>query len=298
MKNSRITLSKRHHYLPQFYIKGFVGKDGKISVFNKEKGKIDKIRKSPKQVFYEYNRNTFEIDGKKTDFIEKLHTFGENQFAPTYKRIIEDLGNINLTGYDIFQIMLFISTIYRRIPVQDQNAIEYVKNLTQKNSIIGFRNKETGEDSSEEFFNEMINKPFFTESSKIIRSMEDYFKTNRVKTAKNWKLSYAPKGSNPLSLLSDNPLIIEKISEKGILDSILIFPLSKGIIVYNTCEKELKQVSNMNIVYIDVLTFIQAEKLVCGPDKEYLSKISKLAKEFDTKRKIELLKYEVFKIFE
>jgi hypothetical protein len=293
-----MTLSERHHYLPQFYIKGFVGKDGKVAVFNKEKGKIDKIRKSPKQIFYENNRNTFEIDGKKTDFIEKLHTFGENQFAPTHKKIIENLENINLTGYDVFQIMLFIATIYRRIPEQDQNAIEYVKNLTQNNSFIVFRNKETGEDASEDFFKKMIDKPFFTESSKIIRSMEDYFKTNRVETAKNWKLSYAPEGSNPLSLLSDNPLIIERTSEKGILDSISIFPLSKGIIVYNTCEKEIKQVSNFNIVYIDVLTFIQAEKLVCGPDAEYLKKISELAKEYDTDRKIELLKGEVFKIFE
>lgn len=60
-----MTLSKRHHYLPQFYIKGFVGNDGKVAVYNKEKDKIDKIRKSPKQLFYEYNRNTFEIDEKK-----------------------------------------------------------------------------------------------------------------------------------------------------------------------------------------------------------------------------------------
>lgn len=293
-----MTLSKRHPYLPQFYIKGFVGNDGKVAVYNKEKDKIDKIRKSPKQLFYEYNRNTFEIDEKKTDFIEKLHTFGENQFVPTYKKIINNLENINLTGYDIFQIMLFITTIYRRIPEQDQNGIEYVKNMTQKNSIIGFRNKKTGEDASEDFFNEMINKPFFTESSKIIRSMEDYFKTNRVKTAKNWKLSYAPKNSNPLSLLSDNPLILERISAKGILDSISIFPLSKGIFVYNTCEKEIKPVTNYDIVQIDVLTFIQAEKLVCGPDIEYLEKISALAKLYDTDRKIELLKGEVFKIFE
>lgn len=227
-----------------------------------------------------------------------MHTFGENQFVPTYKKIINNLENINLTGYDIFQIMLFITTIYRRIPEQDQNGIEYVKNMTQKNSIIGFRNKKTGEDASEDFFNEMINKPFFTESSKIIRSMEDYFKTNRVKTAKNWKLSYAPKNSNPLSLLSDNPLILERISAKGILDSISIFPLSKGIFVYNTCEKEIKPVTNYDIVQIDVLTFIQAEKLVCGPDIEYLEKISALAKLYDTDRKIELLKGEVFKIFE
>jgi len=293
-----MTLSKRHHYLPQFYIKGFVGNDGKVAVFNKDLGKIENLRKSPKQIFFEWNRNTFEIKGNKSDFIEKLHTFGENKFAPTYKKLTENIEDINLTGYDVFQLMLFIATIYRRIPEQNQSAIEYVKNLTQKNSFIGLKNNETGEDAPNELFERMKNEPFFTESSKIIRSMEDYLKVNRVKNAKNWKLSYPPVDCVQLHLLSDNPLIIENTSEKKILDSISIFPLSKGITVYHSGDKELKQILAENTVCVDILSFIQAEKLVCGPDSDYLEIISELAKNYNTERKIEILKGEVFKIFE
>jgi hypothetical protein len=293
-----VTLSKRHHYLPEFYIKGFVGIDGKVSVYNKNKGKIENGRKSPKQIFFEWNRNTFELQGKKTDFVEGLHRFGENQFAPTYKKLIKNLDGIALTAYDVFQLMLFISTIYRRIPSQDESAIEYIKNLKQENSFFGIRNKNTGENAPIEMFERIINEPSFMESSKIMRSMEDYFKVNRVETAKNWKLSYSPKNSPQLHLLSDNPLIIEGNSKNELLNRISIFPLSKGTTVYNTCNKIVNKVSPESTIYVDILTFIQAENLVCGPDKEYLKIISEFAKEYDTERKIELLKWKVFEIFE
>lgn len=44
-------ITKRHHYIPEFFIKEFAGEDGKLAVFNKEIGKLDKLRKSPKQIF-------------------------------------------------------------------------------------------------------------------------------------------------------------------------------------------------------------------------------------------------------
>ena len=46
-----------------------------ISVFNKETWKLDNNRKSPKQVFFEWNRNTFNINGK--DYDTALLYFGE-----------------------------------------------------------------------------------------------------------------------------------------------------------------------------------------------------------------------------
>ncbi len=48
----QLNITKRHHYIPEFFIEGFVGEDGKLAVFNKETGKLDKLRKSPKQVFF------------------------------------------------------------------------------------------------------------------------------------------------------------------------------------------------------------------------------------------------------
>lgn len=34
-----MSISKRHHYIPEFFIKGFAGEDHKVSVYDIEKGK-------------------------------------------------------------------------------------------------------------------------------------------------------------------------------------------------------------------------------------------------------------------
>lgn len=293
-----MNISKRHHYLPQFYIKGFTGADGKVSVYNKSKRGIDNNRKSPKQVFFEWNRNTFQIQGVESDFIEKNYTFFENLFSPTYKKIIEEYDEISLEPYDVLQLMLFVSLIYRRIPEQDDDTIEYLKNLTQKNSFLGIRNKNTGEEASSELFEKVINEPSFVGVSKIIRTIQDYLRIDRTETAKNWKLSYLPKEFPQLHLLSDTPLIIENNSSNELLNSTSIFPFSKGITVYNSGGKKLNQITPESTIWIDILTFVQAKEFVCGPDEDYLKLISETAEGYKTSKSIELLRKKVFEIFE
>jgi len=65
-----MNLSQRHHYLPEVYLKGFTGNDGQLAVYDIRKKELKKGRFSPKQVFFEWNRNTFEIHSEKTDFLE------------------------------------------------------------------------------------------------------------------------------------------------------------------------------------------------------------------------------------
>lgn len=202
----KLTLSKRHHYIPEFYIKGFVGNDGKVSVYNKELGKIDPNRKSPKQVFFEWNRNTYNVHGKETDFVEKLYQFGENKFSPIYRKLTERLEQIEFTYKDLFRLILFIADIHWRLPNQDDEASRYVKNLTPENSLFQVRNKETGENVTEELFDRIINEPSFIASYRIVMAMKDYFGVERDSSLNNWKIYYAPETENRPHLLCDNPL--------------------------------------------------------------------------------------------
>jgi hypothetical protein len=292
-----LTLSQRHHYIPEFYIKGFVGDDGKVSVYNKELGKIDSIKKSPKQVFFEWNRNTYNVHGNETDFVEKLYQFGESKFSPVYKKLTERLEQIDLTAKDLFQLMLFISNIHWRVPTQDAETSSYVKNLTPENSLFKVRNKITGENVTEELFDRIINEPSFIASYRIVMAMKDYLGVPIDNSINNWKIYYAPKQNNHPHLLCDNPLIIKEKHEENILKSELIFPLSKSKIVYHTLGKPLKEIPPENRVSMDILLFLQAEKMVCGPDANYLNVIANMASNYDTERKVELLKNEVFNIF-
>lgn len=289
--------SSRHHYIPEFFRKGFTGEDGKIAVFNKLKDRIEKVRKSPKQVFYEWNSNTFNIKGNNTDFVENLHQFGEDKFAPTYKRLTEKLEVIDLTPYELLELILFISTTHRRVPKQDEEMSKYVKNLSPNNKFFSIKNRKTGGKVSEDIFNRVVNEPAFIEGYKIMKAIEDYFGVEKNEKLKNWKLYYVPKDDVQLNLLSDNPLIVKDSNEENILKCESVFPLSKGKTVYHTNGKILNEIPAKNRISVDILNFIQSTYLVCGPNTEYLYAVSELAKNYDTKSRIQYLKDEVFEIF-
>lgn len=291
-------LSQRHHYIPEFYIKGFVGNDGKVSVYNKETGKIDPVRKSPKQVFFEWNRNTFNVLGEDTDYVEKLYQFSEDKFSPVYKKLNEKLEEIELIPKDLFHLILFIAEIHWRVPTQDQEHLEYIKTLNQENSVFQVKNKITGENATKELFERVISEPSFIETYKMFRAMDNYFGVEKDESIKNWKIYFSPPGNNHPHLLSDNPVMINQKNETNILKSELIFPLSKSKIVYHTFGKVLKEIPADNRVSTDILLFIQANKMVCGPDPDYLKKIAELASAYDNDRRIELLKYSIFSIFQ
>ncbi|WP_298370912.1 DUF4238 domain-containing protein [uncultured Lutibacter sp.] len=292
MKNS-----ERHHYIPEFFIKGFIGDDGKLSVFDKTKGEISKLRKSPKQVFFDWNRNTFEVNGIETDFVENLYQFGENMFAPTFKKLTEKFEPILIEPYDLLHLFLFIATTHWRVPSQDNTKTDYSKFLGNENSFFSLKNKEKGKNVSKEIYERILNEPAFKESTKIMRAVQNFIESDTKKNVDNWKLYYTEKGMNQFNLLSDNPLILWNENCKNILNSESIFPLSKGKIIYHTNGKKLLELQPTHRISVDILAFINADKMVCGSNKEYLLAISKLAQQYDTDRKIELLKYEVFKIF-
>ena len=129
-------LSKRHHYIPEFFIKGFTGKDGKVSVYDLSEGEIKSGRKSPKQIFYEWNRNTFKIDGQPTDFVEKLYQFGENKFAPVYYKLIEKKGPVDLSAKDRFHLIYFIGSLHWRLPSNDEKVDKKIESSTLYKKVI------------------------------------------------------------------------------------------------------------------------------------------------------------------
>ena len=66
-----MTASKRHHYLPQFYLKGFVNNIGRYYLFDKDK---EEIREStPSNSFYQNHRNTGSVGDEKMVLLEDMY---------------------------------------------------------------------------------------------------------------------------------------------------------------------------------------------------------------------------------
>lgn len=289
-------ITKRHHYIPQFFIKEFTGEDGKLAVYNKENGKIDRIRKSPKQLFFEMHRNTFNIDGEDSDFIEKLYGFGETKFSETYRKIIGNQENFEFNAFEKLHLMYFISQLHWRVPNQDIQFLENIKKINPQNSTLQIRDKNSGKSVSPKLFSELINNPPISEAFKMIKPMEDFEEIAKEVIIENWKLYSVGTNLPQLNLLSDNPVILRN-PNSNILKSELIFSLTKGITIYHTNGRSLNEIPAENRLRVDVLAFLQSNKFVCGPKGEYLKDIAEYAKFYDTANKIEKLKENVFDIF-
>ncbi len=128
--------SKRHHYIPKFIIKGFTDDNGKIAVFNKDKMAMEPRKRSPKQIFFEWDRNTFEVNNEITDFVEKLFGFGESKFAPVYNKITEEIEHYDLTPLDMFHVIHYIGVLHACLPINDNEFTRFIKNSKKRRLFI------------------------------------------------------------------------------------------------------------------------------------------------------------------
>lgn len=90
---SKNKISKKHHYIPQFFLNSFAKKEGKkyiINVFDKQS--LNKFTNSVDNIGYIKNFHTIEIDGKNSDFLEKAHNeIYERRYSIEYQYILRRL---------------------------------------------------------------------------------------------------------------------------------------------------------------------------------------------------------------
>ncbi|WP_343486354.1 DUF4238 domain-containing protein [Allomuricauda sp. d1] len=295
-----MSISRRHHYIPKFLIQGFAGDDGKLAVFDRQKNLLNPSRKYPKQVFYEWNRNLFFVNGKETDFIEELFSKIESRFAPAYHRIISKEKNPENPYFDHFHLIHYLGILFNSLPLNDEKITELVQKSTFEDFAFQIRNKdgsEIPEHKKKEILKRFRQEPAFTQAIKSWKGITDYLKLDIVKFSQFCKVYHAASEVQ-LHLLGDNPFLLKNERVSAVYESEFIFPLSKGVTFYHYFGKELKSISAENRIKVDILIFLQSNKLVCSPDSSYLSMIANIASKYDSKEKIIKLKELIFRIFE
>lgn len=290
-------ITKKHHYLPEFYIKGFLNDNNKIHVYDKHVKQFKKNEFSPSQIFFEWNRNTLIIDGKKDDFIEKLYGFIESKLSPTYNKLKNQTGTIQYDTRDVFDLLLLVSLTFWRLPINDSNSENFIASIPNHELFIKIFNKETNEEASDDIYEEMKKRGGFTEMYKLSRPIIDYLSLDIKNCISNW-LIYGAASDRTLHILGDNPIIFRSTPAKNILESELIFPLTEGITLFHNKGKKITQIQPEDRVKIDIMVFLQSDRYVIGPNKEYLNFIQMISNMYDTETKIENLRNDLFKIFE
>lgn len=271
-------LSWRHHYIPQFYLKGFLNDEGKFAIYDKRTDRIKTGEYSTKSHFFEENRNLVELNGVETDFLEtNVYQHLDNTIDKLFNKIRSK--NIDfLTFENLFTLKMFISFLYWRIPKNDE-----LLELT----IDKFDFRELGFDLVPKESNDVIDIQQIKEQFKSepafrkIYSVILPFSPNNTFTIaphegeeKMWKaIGDSGKG---LNLTSDNPILTLRNDMFYGENQKLLFPVtSNKLLYYGRTEKSYSLPAEFYI-HADLATMHLAERYVCGPSKEYLENILEL----------------------
>ena len=239
-----------HHRVPEFYLKGFLTKYGKLTICNKESP--DRLHCRPiRQLCAE--PDYFALDGTSNDS-EKYCL--ENELSQTLEYEAADIlskirQNKTFEGLSVTDIKLFLDWI----------AWLIVANFDRRKIIIKHNS-------------------LFTDTQKINALVCSHDKIRRVFFVKTWRLMVCDSSS---LITSDNPVIIQHKMEglrdiETLVKSVIFFPLAPNLLLrgYSNEERMFLAKSralpiNMRTVDLyNVLTLNNARDMVIASDKSIM----------------------------
>jgi len=279
-------ISKRHHYLPVFYLKGFCNESGLLNVFNVQLERAIEKMVSPKSVFFENERNTLFLESGQTDFIEQLYSLIDNQCAPAFQKL-RSLKTKEISTDILLNVKLFINTIFWRIPAFDGNIDNFIDGLSKDELKFSLKDKD-GNEAPEDVFREILNDKDFRKAYRASLGLINYRIIKNDQVA-NWKFYFSTEQG--FHITGDNPLI-KRDNSKHPEDTEFIIPLGSNNLLVHNKKDRLQIIPPEIIVKVHLLILLQSSRYACSLNKGYLNFLNQIKKNFSQ----EQLRNEVFSI--
>lgn len=273
--------SKKHHYIPVFYLKGFTDTDGFFYVYDK---KLDKIwRSKPRNSFFEKERNTA-IDRHietneiiKTDYPEFVLSAHDGKAAPVIDVIRKSSKeDFVLTIERLYRVRHFIFSLFWRSPANDDFRNEFIKNNSFRSMGLRFIDSKTKQPNIEAE-DMMFSSDLFKKLYPFILPMITFENSELRTNFDAWKLLYH---DNAVHLVTDNPIIHPPVKTFSNLHENIIFHISNDKTLVSTNKYIPHILPPVFSLRIDILLFIRAHRFVASANREYLEWIINHTKEF------------------
>lgn len=267
--------SKRHHYLPIFYLKGFTNTEGTFHVYDKVSGKILENQK-PDSKYFEKHLNNYRYDGEiKFSLEEAYFTPQDTRTAPLFAKIRdESFKPDDLTSLEKFELISFLMSLYWRLPGTNTKAVELMKKEGVSNRFIGFT--KNGERLSDEempdirdtFLNDEQSQRYY----KTIIPISDGAMEELYNLHDDFHLYTMFHTADPL-VIGDNPFLIQNdnFSLNRMIGE-LVFPLSSSRLLIlapkapNFLDTSLAIFTNLSVLH-------QARRYISCGSKAYLESL-------------------------
>jgi hypothetical protein len=260
-----MTASKRHHYLPQFYLKGFVNNIGRYYLFDKDK---EEIREStPSNSFYQNHRNTGSVGDEKMVLLEDMYAHIESETAPHYQKLINVTSLSDVESETFIRVINYIHYQYWRIPQNDKQLEMFIDKLSFAETGFDIKDKAGNSAATPELQQQLKSIDVFRKMYRMFIPILSGSKQYQKNDFENWRLYTR---GNRLQLTGDSPVIIDKFIDFGSLNEELIFPLAGDKILIHTKRPKPKNLPSKFLLQLDMLLLQQADRYVCCADKQYL----------------------------
>lgn len=265
--------SKKHHYLPVFYLKGFADVNQQMFVYDKIKKEFLEGQK-PNSKFYENHLNNFRPEGKVLFTLEEtMFTPGDTRISQLFFRFRNTI-DYDFSAYERLELLHFISQLYWRSPETNGKYIEIIKKEGFSNK--NFRVTKSGVPLKDEQIPEMLDKILNDlETQKMFKHtipLTNGHVEELGKLAEKWKImdlstvkSTLITGDNPF-LINNNDIRIDNVFEE------LIFPLSKNkvLILSDKCPNFFDSLALANI---NILILHQSKRYIASENREQLETV-------------------------
>lgn len=286
-------ISKRHHYLPRCYLKGFTHNGKQLFLYDKQK---DVVRPGNiEHSFYLWDRNTMAIpNGEKSDWLEKMYARIESDSAYLFPKIINSTSDKPACTYwDKLYLSFFIATLFWRVPPRDTYTRARLKNEGLKDTPFHIEYPDNFLPKDRERFEYLLsNDDNFEKAYRLLLSFVPYSGKNYPDFIESWKFYYQDPGR---FIVGDDPLITKVVPTPNTILDEFLFPLSPSRILVasrrNPADLERDWTMKINLQQLK-----QAERYVCSNDERYLTSLVVLYKlENQTKEGDDFLPDLIFK---
>jgi hypothetical protein len=291
-------ISKRHHFIPQYFLKGFSNEKNLFYLYKVYQSKIEKNLYSPDSVFFENFRNTIIYNDKESDIIEKIYSHFDNSFALFFNEVKKGVSEEELFSNEVLVcIKQFLALFLCRLPIIDKdidfliNNLDYSKtrNIIMTNGL-NFFNKEDikkklAEDKNYRYFFRCFILPI------LIFDL-------RAEDNGRWYLFNSVNNK----ICCDIPILIKDCDLIKLLsfNTDLIFPISSNKLLIHSMNKNVckDNISELFSIEVDLLLFWNARRYVVCSDKEYLENIKLVQKETEKTISFDNFNAHVFKLLQ
>lgn len=264
-----MTASKKHHYIPRFYLTGFTDSNNQYYVFDKQTKKI--WLTTPENSFAENHRNTGIVVDQNTSEIHKYDMPEEMlaHFDSRSAKAVYDIRNSTidddmLTVERLYALRFFIISTFWRTPANDHIRKDIINSHSFEDLGFGFFNKGKRLADVEKT---MMDIDLWHKMYPTLLPMVSFSERYKRNNSGDFKLYYR---SGLAHVVTDNPIILQEFKDFSSLNEELIFPISSKVFIIATSRYKPRHLPPAFNLKMDTLLFDNAHRYVACSNKDYL----------------------------